>query len=328
MRSRRRQARGSNIGCVVSGLGASGPPGSKSRACSHRGCRGTWEIPHVSPSVSRRQRIEAPALYRRGAGNSNSPLPRDEQQSVVPPKRTKGSGAGRRAGSRSALIVPVKLANRRPREPVEGRGAPDHGIVEGKHSETSCSSSSVSTERRRIADQGCGMQQTVIRGAGCGNPARPDLQGGRGKQSPRSTRPDRIAFFELNRGKRPAIAPHARGASPQLRRPTLGRRITVDVTARVHEAPSIFTPTAMRSGRRFTLKLRDVTRRGRRGACPQERCRWLSPVQVTRRSLPVGDRSCCQARSRTKAIGSKIRGTRIQKEIRSLGKTSPVRRLV
>ena len=32
---------------------------------------------------------------------------------------------------------------------------------------------------------------------------------------------DRIAFFELNRGKRAAIAPHAHGASPQLRRHTL-----------------------------------------------------------------------------------------------------------
>ena len=149
-----------NIGCVVSGLGASGPPGSKSRACSQRGCRGTWEIPHVSTSVSRRQRIEAPAHFRRGAGNSNSPLPRDEQQSVVPPERTKGIEEGRMVGSRSALVVPVKLANCRPREPVEESGAPNHGIVERKYSETSCSSSSVSTERRRIADQDCGMQRT------------------------------------------------------------------------------------------------------------------------------------------------------------------------
>ncbi len=32
---------------------------------------------------------------------------------------------------------------------------------------------------------------------------------------------DRVAFVELNRGKRAAIAPHARGGSPQVRRPTL-----------------------------------------------------------------------------------------------------------
>ncbi len=36
---------------------------------------------------------------------------------------------------------------------------------------------------------GCLRSEPVIRGAGCGNPARPDLQGGRGEQSPRSTRP-------------------------------------------------------------------------------------------------------------------------------------------
>jgi hypothetical protein len=31
------------------------------------------------------------------------------------------------AGSRSALMVPVKLANCRPQEAMKGRGAPDHG---------------------------------------------------------------------------------------------------------------------------------------------------------------------------------------------------------
>ena len=49
-----------NIGCVVSGLGASGPPGSKSRACSQRGCRGTWEIP-----PSPRARVEGRGLRHR-----------------------------------------------------------------------------------------------------------------------------------------------------------------------------------------------------------------------------------------------------------------------
>ena len=137
--------------------------------------------PAVSTSVRRRQMIEAPAQYRRGAGNSNSPLPNDEQQSVVPPGERKESEAGRTAGSRSTLIVPVKLANCRPREPAEGSGVPNHGIVERKHSETSCSSSSVQTQRRRIADQGCQCSKSRDRGAGCGNPARPDLQGGPGR---------------------------------------------------------------------------------------------------------------------------------------------------
>ena len=39
-------------------------------------------------------------------------------------------------GSRRTLIVPKKLANRRPREPVEGSGVPDHRTVEGEHNET------------------------------------------------------------------------------------------------------------------------------------------------------------------------------------------------
>jgi hypothetical protein len=34
---------------------------------------------------------------------------------------------------------------------------------------------------------------------------------------------DRVAFVELNRGKRAAIAPHEHGGSPQLRRLPLGR---------------------------------------------------------------------------------------------------------
>jgi hypothetical protein len=44
-------------------------------------------------------------------------------------------------GSRSTLVVPAKLANCRPQEPVEGSGVPDDGAVERKHSDTSCSSS-------------------------------------------------------------------------------------------------------------------------------------------------------------------------------------------
>jgi hypothetical protein len=144
-----------NIGCVVSGLGASGPPGSKSRACSQRGCRGTWEIPQ-SPRV----RVEGRGLRHRRSSDEEpaTATPRrlgDEQQCVVPPERTKGSEAAWTVGSRSALVVPVKLVNCRPREPVEGSGVPNHGIVGRKHSETSCSSSSVPTQRRRIADQGC-----------------------------------------------------------------------------------------------------------------------------------------------------------------------------
>ena len=90
--------------------------------------------PVVSTSGSRRQRMEAPACSTdEEPANSNSPLPRDEQKSVVPPERTKESGTGRTMGSRSALTVPRKPEKRTPRDPVEGSEAPGHGTVEGKH---------------------------------------------------------------------------------------------------------------------------------------------------------------------------------------------------
>lgn len=47
-------------------------------------------------------------------------------------KRTEAQPDGR-AGSRSALIVPTKRANRTQREPVEGSGAPEHNTVVGQH---------------------------------------------------------------------------------------------------------------------------------------------------------------------------------------------------
>jgi len=54
--------------------------------------------PVVSAGVSRRQRIEAPAsVPDEGPANGNSPLPRDEQQSVVPAGERKRAGRdGRR----------------------------------------------------------------------------------------------------------------------------------------------------------------------------------------------------------------------------------------
>ena len=129
-----------NIACIATGPDTCGPPGSESRACSREGLPGNLGDPVVSTSVSRRQRIEAPASSSdEEPVNSNSPLPHDEQQSVVPPERTKGSGAGGTVGSRSTPIVPMKLANCRPREPVKGSGVPDYGAVEENHSETSCS---------------------------------------------------------------------------------------------------------------------------------------------------------------------------------------------
>jgi len=98
-----------------------------------KGLPGNLGDPAVSTSVSRRQRIEAPACSTdEEPVNSNSPLPRDEQKSVVPPERTKESGTGRTMGSRSALTVPRKPENRIPRDPVEGSEASGHGTAEGK----------------------------------------------------------------------------------------------------------------------------------------------------------------------------------------------------
>jgi hypothetical protein len=154
-----------------------------------KGLPGNPGDPAVSTRASRRQRIEAPAQFRRGAGNSNSPLPGDEQQCVVPPGRTKGSGAGRMAGSRSALVIPVKLANCRPREPVEGSAESRNRWKETQRDivlEMFCVNATSTN-----SGSGLPMQQTRDSRAGCGNPARPELQGGRGEQSPRSTRPDR-----------------------------------------------------------------------------------------------------------------------------------------
>ena len=50
-------------------------------------------------------------------------------------KRRKRSAARWAAGSHSVLIVPLKLANFTPLEPVEGSETSNHGTVFGKHDE-------------------------------------------------------------------------------------------------------------------------------------------------------------------------------------------------
>ena len=50
-------------------------------------------------------------------------------------KRRKRSAARWAAGSHSVLIVPTKLANFTPLEPVEGSETSNHGTVFGKHDE-------------------------------------------------------------------------------------------------------------------------------------------------------------------------------------------------
>ena len=57
-----------------------------------KGLPGNLGDPTVSTSGSRRQRIEAPACGTdEEPANSNSPLPHDERQSVVPPGERKGA---------------------------------------------------------------------------------------------------------------------------------------------------------------------------------------------------------------------------------------------
>ena len=67
------------------------------------------------------------ALVRRGAKRTS------ERGGTA--KRRQQSAVGRAAGSHSALIVPVKLANGPPPEPGEGSEASDQGTALGKHGE-------------------------------------------------------------------------------------------------------------------------------------------------------------------------------------------------
>ncbi len=69
----------------------------------------------------------AVALVRRGAKRTSA--------NRGTAKRRQRSAAGWAAGSRSALIVPTKLANGPQPEPVEESEAPDHGTVFEKHDE-------------------------------------------------------------------------------------------------------------------------------------------------------------------------------------------------
>ena len=50
------------------------------------------------------------------------------------------------------MIVPLKLGNGSPADPVEGSEAPDHGTVCGKHDECIEIRSTVSTKQKRIAE--------------------------------------------------------------------------------------------------------------------------------------------------------------------------------
>src|SRR6266498_2925309 len=139
MRSRRRQLSGRQYRRASPVARCTRSAGVEEQGMFVKGLPRNLGDPAVSTSVSRRQRIEAPVQFRGGAGQQL--LPAASRRAVVrgTARRTKESEAGRTMGSRSTPIVPTKLANCRPREPVKGSGVPDYGTIEGKHSDTSCS---------------------------------------------------------------------------------------------------------------------------------------------------------------------------------------------
>lgn len=70
--------------------------------------------------------------------------------------------------------------------------AVNFGIVGRQDSETCVNATPTNS------GQGCSSAKPVIRGAGCGSPARPDLHGGRGEQSPRSSWPIRHSVLRTS----------------------------------------------------------------------------------------------------------------------------------
>ena len=78
-----------NISCIAMARCARSA-GAEERSMFAKGLPRNLGDPVVSTSASRRQRIEAPASSTdEEPANSNSPLPHDEQQSVVPPGERK-----------------------------------------------------------------------------------------------------------------------------------------------------------------------------------------------------------------------------------------------
>ncbi len=86
-------------------------------------------------------------------------------------KETKCAGKGGRESEH--LIVPLKWGNHALWDPVEGRGCRIMELQEGKMSET-LSSVNVSTKLLKVAE--LGRSESMMRGAGCVNRARPVME--------------------------------------------------------------------------------------------------------------------------------------------------------
>ena len=115
--------------------GASSPAGVgwEHVQTDNSGSPGTWENP-VRSSARSRPEIPGQQLQALAAHSSS----RERTQRVNArgiAKRRKRSAARWAAGSHSVLIVPMKLANFTPLEPVEGSETSNHGTVFEKHGE-------------------------------------------------------------------------------------------------------------------------------------------------------------------------------------------------
>ena len=160
---------------------ASGPPGSKSRACRQGSPRNLGDLP-VS-TVSRRPGRRG----RSGPGPGAAPRLRGANGATGgTAERRQRSEAGRAGRGRSPLIVPGKSGN--PPQGTRRREAADRavGLCEGQMARTS-SREVISTRQAKLANLAFLGQRvrdgvnspprsdSIARGAGCSNWASPDL---------------------------------------------------------------------------------------------------------------------------------------------------------
>ena len=136
-----RPNRGSLCFCATKGhaaapswSGASSPAGVglEHVQTDNRDSPGTWEIlllPRQHPGRRYRVTNSRPWRPTRPPGSEHNECNRGIA------KRRKRSAARWAAGSHSVLIVPMKLANFTPLEPVEGSETSNHGTVFEKHGE-------------------------------------------------------------------------------------------------------------------------------------------------------------------------------------------------
>src|SRR5437870_2038382 len=94
-----------------------------------------WNLgdPAVSTSASRRQRIEAPAKFRRGAGQQQLPAASRRAEVRGTARANERERGGRGGGKSERLDSTDEAGEPIPRDPVEGSEASDYGTAGGKH---------------------------------------------------------------------------------------------------------------------------------------------------------------------------------------------------